>query len=349
MHVIRTRNVHQALPEGVYQLASIGITEGTRNGGVLVMPTPVTTVYSTPCERVMFWPQRDANPFFHLMEGLWMLAGRDDVAFLAQFVDRMRQFSDDGVTLHGAYGYRWFHSFGVNQLLQIEALLRGKPNSRRAVLTMWRPDIDLEATENGKDVPCNTQAYFWNRAGYLNMTITCRSNDMVWGAYGANAVHFSMLQEYMAAKLGLAVGSMWQISNNFHAYADVFETVRELQYAAPTPWKTPDDRHNVPCPYMQDEVKPYPLVQSATTWDRDLALFMEDPTSNGFDNAFFHRVAKPVYWAHKAYRDKKDPDRFEKAVEILLQCDATDWRKACVEWLGRRQANAAKVAEVRNA
>jgi hypothetical protein len=47
---------------------------------VLVSQTPVVTCYSAPTQRVLFSPMRDANPFFHLMEALWMLAGRDDVA-----------------------------------------------------------------------------------------------------------------------------------------------------------------------------------------------------------------------------------------------------------------------------
>ena len=32
----------------------------------------------------------------------------------------------------------------------------------------------------------------------LCMTVCNRSNDMLWGAYGANVVHMSMLQEFVA-------------------------------------------------------------------------------------------------------------------------------------------------------
>jgi hypothetical protein len=49
--------------------------QGSRAGDVLVAPHPVMSVTSIPTERVLFDPARDANPFFHLFESLWMLAG----------------------------------------------------------------------------------------------------------------------------------------------------------------------------------------------------------------------------------------------------------------------------------
>ena len=61
------------------------------------------------------------------------------------------------------------------------------------------------------------------------MTVCNRSNDMLWGAYGANAVHMSMLQEYLASRLEIAVGEYTQISDSFHVYQnDVWERCKEL-------------------------------------------------------------------------------------------------------------------------
>ncbi len=69
--------------------------------------------------------------------------------------------------------------------------LKTYPNDRRTVVGMWDPWEDLWEENDGKDYPCNTQIYFWERKGQLNMTVCNRSNDMIWGAYGANAVHMS--------------------------------------------------------------------------------------------------------------------------------------------------------------
>src|SRR6185369_13562421 len=107
MREITVHNVNQALMEGLHWLLAVGEKEDSRNGLVLVSPVPVMTTYLRPCQRVLFSPMRDANPFFHLMEALWMLAGRDDLAWPLYFNSKFGAYSDNGVTVHGAYGHRW--------------------------------------------------------------------------------------------------------------------------------------------------------------------------------------------------------------------------------------------------
>ena len=342
MHVIRVRNVQQALPEGVYQLLSRGIPSPSRFGDVLMLPEPVTTVYDKPAERVLFWPQRDANPFFHFFEGLWMLAGRDDVEYVAQFVKNMLTFSDDGKTFHGAYGDRWRNHFFIFEADGVEAYsfdqikwaiktLKADPLTRRVVIQMWDAECDPQkADAGGKDVPCNTQLYVWNLSGCLNMTITCRSNDMVWGAYGANAVHFSMLLEYMAGMLNLEIGKMYQVSNNFHGYQNSLDPIRPLYDEANDGYGAVG-RAKV-CPYADGTVAPFRMINDNEAWDLDLALFMADPGSVGFRDPFFTHVAKPLWWAHKAYKQKD----FKEAKKLIKLCRASDWRQSCLEWLQRR-------------
>ena len=200
MHVLRVRNVHAALPEAISLLHHYGKQQETRNGTALVCSHPVTTMYMQPEERVLFWPERDANPFFHFYEGLWMLGGRNDVASLTRFVKRMSEFSDNGTTFHGAYGHRWRKHFGLDQLQMIISHFRNDPLCRRQVLQMWDPRCDLVLP--GKDIPCNLEAHFLVRDSQLDMLVSNRSNDIIWGTYGANAVHFSMLQEFVAAAVG---------------------------------------------------------------------------------------------------------------------------------------------------
>ncbi len=188
MRTITARNVHQALPEVMHLLRNRGV----RNGPALKVPGPVSICYEKPTERVVFWPEVDADPFFHCLEALWMLAGRNDVAFVAGIVPKMADFSDNGMSLSGAYGHRWRHHFGYDQLRSIAHSLADDRYDPQQVLSMWDANLDM-ATVKSKDIPCNTQVYF-SRAdtGNLDMTVTSRSNDAV--VLGANAVHFSMLQ-----------------------------------------------------------------------------------------------------------------------------------------------------------
>jgi thymidylate synthase len=323
--VIRVRNVNEALREGANWMKVAGVHEDSRNGPVLRAPGPVITVYSQPTERVLFHPLRHANPYFHLMEALWMLAGRDDLAFVERFNSNMANFSDDGKTLNAAYGHRWKWAFGYDQLACLMLHLKKFPQSRRAVLTMWDATSDLD--DDSKDLPCNTHVYFEIRqtTKLLDMIVCCRSNDMIWGAYGANAVHFSVLQEYIAAHLEVEVGEYVQFSNNFHLYLTAHgELLNKLAV---------DD----PSCYAYEEVRPQKLIQDSSTWDLELTRLTNmalDPISywvDDFKEPFFALTVLPMLYSWAAHKQKRTTSALEYAGTI----DAPDWRKACVEWLQR--------------
>lgn len=351
MHTIHVRNVQEALPEGIHHLLTQGRREESRAGEVCVAPWPVMTVYDEPLERVLFWKDRDANPVFHLMEALWMLAGRNDVEWLARFNSNMTQFSDDGVMFHGAYGYRWRQHFqddwGVDQLDYIVSLLTANPKSRRAVIAMWDAPVDLYADELAapKDIPCNTHIYLSMQNSDLDMTVCCRSNDIIWGAYGTNVVHFSMLQEYLAAKLGLLVGKLYQLSNNYHAYVDVLERVSSLASEIRDPHRTIDRN-----PYFDNGAQYFPLVTNGETFLFELGEFMDNEmpfdTEDLFDyeNKFliYADILRRVYLEYKKTRDAglalRSMDYLFKKVEIK----GWDFQVATRSWMQRRVSSDAK-------
>ena len=64
MQYINARNVSEALYLAVQALETTGVEVDTRNGKALEFPYPVTTSYSHSRERVLFYPMRDANPYF---------------------------------------------------------------------------------------------------------------------------------------------------------------------------------------------------------------------------------------------------------------------------------------------
>lgn len=268
----------------------------------------------------MFFPERDANPYFHFMEGLWMIAGRNDVEWISRFNASIANYSDDGVTFHGAYGHRWRNHFGMDQLEVIAGLLRENPDDRRIVLQMWDPKVDL--AREGKDFPCNTAIKFRIVDGRLDMTVENRSNDMIWGAYGANAVHFSMLQEYMAAKIGVNLGHYWQVSTNFHSYVSTFDKHAALLEQEPS------------SPYHLGVVEAFPMIRDVNRWEQELEVFMSAGDSVvGYDEPFFKRVAVPILQSHRAFKDKN----YVAAQKIILeQCSASDWQTNIAQYVGRR-------------
>jgi hypothetical protein len=281
-----------------------------------------------------------------------MLSGSNDTEFPCRFNKYYNQFSDDGKTMWDAYGWRWRKFFGWDQLPAIAKELRANPNSRRCVLSMWNAMPDFEgpaandsqdilddfyvATHGGKAVPCNTHAYFDCRGGRLNMTVCCRSNDIIWGAYGANSVHFSMLQELMAAWVGVPVGIYNQFSHNYHLYPEnLGGEAHWKELAGLPPWPPVLD------PYQQHtRLKPYPMVAfSAETWLEELNSFFADPlnlTDFPYTEPFFPEVAVPLYRSWTARKEKRGT-----GLEELKDCEALDWKLAATEWIQRREAKKA--------
>lgn len=342
--VISARNVQQALPVAIEQLLISGRTRKSRNGDVLVSEGVFVTQYEKPLERVLFHAQRDANPFFHLYEALWMLAGRDDVAGPCRFVDSFRQFSDDGRTFHGAYGKRWRGHFVDpedlasatpyrDQLHVIIDRLINDPNDRRSVLQMWDPETDLG--RNGKDVPCNLTATFQRDGdGALDLVVYNRSNDLVLGAYGANAVHFSVAQEYVARKIGCPVGTYTQVSSNMHVYLG---TNGKFNGLAKVSKLFPSD------PYAEGLVRPCPMPEAFVDESIDGLLQMAD--GNWLDEAEAEGDWETMVWgvlrAHEIYRDgDKSVAAAQFAQSFLREVfgggPAWDWVVAAHEWLERR-------------
>ena len=324
--VIAGRNVNDLYPQALNLIRRDGVREMTRAGEVLSLPHPVVSVTDRPMERVLFDEKRDANPFFHMFECLWMLHGMADGTWLDRFVgDFSSRFGEPGGMIWGAYGSRWRYTFGFDQLDAAVRLLRNDRSNRRVVIAMWDPNHDM-CGESKKDHPCNTHIYPRIVNGALDITVCVRSNDIIWGAYGANAVHMTFLQEYLAARIGVPVGKFYQFSNNWHAYTNVLD--RFPMDVIP------------PNPYVQwMGIEPAPIVRDPDYWDDDLEEFMANPaTFVGMRNPWFMLTAQRAWIAHDAYKNKD----WDKAFHFAEAIEATDWRFAMTSWLQRRRKKQAQ-------
>lgn len=284
MFTVTGSSINELYNRGVDLLATFGVTESSRNGDVIVIPAPVVTEWHYPDKRVLLNMMRNCNHAFHINEAIWMLKGEKYAIPLDLFIhDFSSRFAELDGMMHGAYGDRWRNHFVMDQIEEIIDILHTNPTSRQAVMGMWDPQTDLIA--NVKDKPCNTHLYFRINVDSLDMTVCNRSNDIIWGLYGANAVHFSILHEYIASMLGLHLGTMYTISNNFHAYKPIFEklhksAVTEYEYAQCMPLI-----NEAPGLFMQD----------VRNWDYGI-------THKGFKTRWFNEVAIPVT---KAFLNKK--------------------------------------------
>tara|TARA_Y100000114_G_C11757438_1_gene327659 strand:+ start:1399 stop:2394 length:996 start_codon:yes stop_codon:yes gene_type:complete len=324
MNTFNIRGTSEGLYLACDALRVVGKRKDSRNGPVLEFPEPVLICYNRPVERVLFYPSRDANPFFHLMEGLWMLAGRDDVRFVDAYNSRIHEYSDDGVRFHGAYGYRWRYYFDFDQLEKAIHRLKTYPNDRRTVVAMWDAHTDLREDNDFKDVPCNTTIYFklCAETNKLDMTVTNRSNDLIWGTFGANAVHMTMLLEYMAAQVGAEVGCYYHFTNNLHAYESVLKKLGKLK---------PDYDPYLTLGYEGLSYEPPKLVDFPDAFDEELKQWFKAPHIK-YTNTYLYKTCTMVRESWRLYKS----DNLQEALLIAGGIDDRAWQKACKEWLQRR-------------
>ena len=165
-------------------------------------------------ERTILLDGRGWNPAFALVEAAWIIAGRKDVKTLAEFIGAFGRYSDDGQTLHGAYGDRLRHFFGRDQIEHAIEELTEHPSSRRVVLSLYAPiDLGLDS----KDIPCNTQVALRRVKERLEMTVFNRSNDL-WLGVPYNWFVFRVLQYMIADRLGILCGTQRHVSSCLHLY-----------------------------------------------------------------------------------------------------------------------------------
>ncbi len=164
---------------------------------------------------------------FFVSEVVWMITGRKELDFIRQFTKGWDDFAEADGTMSTAYGYRWRHHFGRDQLLDLVSHLQIEPSSRQGVVVMWDPAGDGLTAPKKKNVPC---PFTWvtNITGNkLNLHLVIRSNDMMLGNPHDTA-GFALLQAMLAQKLGVGVGKLTVSISHAHIYRNVFDQTEEL-------------------------------------------------------------------------------------------------------------------------
>ena len=311
------RNANDLYTDVLYRLKTAGVTQRSRNGEVKALLEPTIWTMLNPAERVLFNYERNANPYFHVMETVWMFAGSKEVSWLKKFNARIASYAEDNGEVNGAYGHRWITHFGRNQIASVVKELREDPYSRQAVIGMYDPCQDH--LTKWRDRPCNTHIYFRIIGGALDMTVCNRSNDAVWGLAGANIVHMTYLQELVASAVGVPLGRYYVMTNNLHIYRPhyhLLEAPVTLDY------------------YRGIEIDPYLLITGDCDWYSFLyecREFIAHGSDRKYTNQWLEYTVKPMY-EHYMCRLNGDKDTYN-----TREVQATDWRLACDLWRERNQ------------
>lgn len=153
----------------------------------------------------------------------WHLAASDDLSALAFYAPRWSEFATDGRIQGSNYGRRIFQPIdGVSQWDRCERLLTTDPQSRRALIQMFEENGDRVSTV---DLSCAVSLQFMIRNDLLCATVHMRSNDAFLG-FPYDVYLFTNLQELMAARLKVGLGSYTHYAASMHVYDRDIERAR---------------------------------------------------------------------------------------------------------------------------
>lgn len=251
MYQAEYKGINAFLKGSCQLLLEEGRKRETRGKVCYELPEPYMFKIANPTARLVTIPERKWYATLPYAESLWLASGRNDMAFIRHYLARMDDFSDDKIYMRGGYGPRFRHFNGkdfdyaidsafeeqaceVDQFRYVIECFKEDYQTRRAIVTIGDPmKDDFGADHHLKhtlDVPCTRMLHFMKDASEnkLNLVVSMRSNDMLWGASAVNIFNFTFIQEYFAAMLDMKVGSYFHIANNFHFYEDKLEMVQRI-------------------------------------------------------------------------------------------------------------------------
>lgn len=218
MYLTNGYEPHILYHNSLHAVSSVGV-ESKPRGTVTRELVPAVVEYPSTSPRFIVVPGRGINHCFSIAECVGLLLGIDDAAFYGTYNKRIMQFADKDGKLHGAYGRRLAV---VDQIRKLISRLKLDADSRRAVLAIWNPVLDLE--EGHIDYPCNVMAIFKAQDQQLHASVVRRSSDLVWGVPHDHAV-FTVLHDTVAASVGMSSGRHTEFSNSLHFYVGLYDDV----------------------------------------------------------------------------------------------------------------------------
>lgn len=166
-------------------------------------------------------------PHVAAAELAWMIAGTKNPALVMEYAPKLwGKFIEDG-EIKSAYGWRWAHEFGRNQLEEAVNALRADKTDRQCYVQAWDPRVDGNGRKNSKNVPCPVGFSINVIDDRLNMTLFIRSSDTVIGL-PYDVMVYSLLLDAIGASMGVKPGVLHVTLAHAHYYEPQFPIVQKL-------------------------------------------------------------------------------------------------------------------------
>lgn len=165
-----------------------------------------------------------------IYETLWFLRGDTNIKWLNDHdVHIWDDWADEKGELGPVYGKEWIRwqtadGKEINQIEQVQDMLRNNPNSRRIIVSAWNVG-DIQGLIKGvKSAPpaCHTLFQFFVADGKLSCQLYMRSNDVFLGM-PFNIAQYAMLTMMLAQTCNLKLGEYIHTNGDVHIYQNHIE------------------------------------------------------------------------------------------------------------------------------
>ena len=174
-----------------------------------------------------------------IYELLWFLRGDTNVRWLQDHGVRIwNEWADENGDLGPVYGHQWrswpdYRGGTIDQIAQVEEMIKRNPNSRRMLVTAWNP----AEVEDMALPPCHCLFQFYVADGRLSLQLYQRSADTFLGV-PFNIASYALLLQMMAQVTGLQPGEFVHTTGDTHLYLNHVEQARLQLSRTPRPLPT---------------------------------------------------------------------------------------------------------------
>ncbi|WP_372636360.1 thymidylate synthase [Alcanivorax jadensis] len=180
-----------------------------------------------PLNRILTLTNRRWSLPLAIGELCWHLSANDDAESISYYAKKwLESANDKGVIEQSSYGKRIFGiKDGRSQWSSLVETLKTDPFSRRAMVFLGKPAGHEDAFST--DISCTTSFQFFIRNNSLEMIVSMRSNDAIYGV-PYDVFFFTFLQEMMAKTLNLELGNYHHNAASMHIYNDKFKVAKGI-------------------------------------------------------------------------------------------------------------------------
>ena len=210
------RNTFETANEAYEYFHNEIITNGVEFAGTKALFNIGFTI-ENPTNKVITNKERNWNEEYAAAEWAWYLSGDPRVTTLGELYGKIpaiwKNMADKNGEVNSNYGYQWKRN---DQLENVINILEHGFDTRQAAISIYD---GKEINKYEFDTPCTYAIQFTVVQGKLYMSVYMRSNDL-WYGFCNDQYQFASLQEMVAERLNLPVGTYYHHAHNLHLYND---------------------------------------------------------------------------------------------------------------------------------